>query len=112
MEGKAIARHLRVAPRKMRQVIDLVKGKDADEAINILHFTRKGAAKQVETTIRSAVANLTFENPSIKIEDLFIKEIFVDGGPVIKRVRPASMGRRYLIRKRTSHLTVVVADRS
>ena len=112
MEGKALTKHLRISPRKMRRVAELIRGKNTEEAINILHFTRKNAATLIEKTLRSAVANVTFVKPTIDLHQLFIKEIFVDGGPMLKRGRAGSMGRRSMIRKRTSHITVIVAEKS
>ena len=112
MEAKSLSKHLRISPRKMRRVAELVRGKGAEEAINILHFTRKNAATHIEKTLRSAVANAHFANPSVPTESLFVKEIFVDGGPMLKRGRAGSMGRRSMIRKRTSHLTVIVAEKA
>lgn len=112
MEHKALSRYLRISPRKMRRVAELVRGKGTEEALNILHFTRKNAAEHIEKAIRSAVANAQFINPGTHADRLFVKEIFVDGGPMLKRGRAGSMGRRSMIRKRTSHLTVVVAERA
>ena len=108
MEAKAIARYVKVSPKKMRLVADIVRGKNSDEAINILHFTQKIAARHVEKVVRSAVANLQYIHPEVNPKDVIVKTIFVDGGPFLKRVRPGSMGRRSMIRKRTSHITVVV----
>jgi large subunit ribosomal protein L22 len=96
----------------MRQVLDLVRGKRVDEAINILHFTMKGASLPIEKTIRSAVANLgnIEEGERVDIDQVYVKEAFVDEGPTLKRFRPMSMGRAGKIRKRTSHLTIVLED--
>jgi large subunit ribosomal protein L22 len=112
MEGKALGKHLRISPRKMRRVAELIRGKNTEEAINILHFTRKNAATHIEKALRSAVANVTFVKPGVDPHQLFIKEIFVDGGPMLKRGRAGSMGRRSMIRRRTSHVTVIVAERA
>jgi len=112
MEARAIARYVRMSPRKARRVVDLVRGKEVDAAINILHFTRKRAALPVEKALRSAVANM-LNNPGSKKanpEDLYVKTVFVDGGYTLKRFRAGSMGRASRIRKRTCHITVVVAD--
>lgn len=112
MEARAIARYVHMSPRKMRRVVDLVRGKEVDEAINILHFTRKRAALPVEKALRSAVANMLNNKDAKKVnpEDLHVKTIFVDGGYTLKRFRAGSMGRASRIRKRTCHITVVVAD--
>ncbi|MFQ6092142.1 MAG: 50S ribosomal protein L22 [bacterium] len=113
MEYRAKARYVRISPRKMRQVADLVRGKDVEEALNILHFTLKAASTHVEKTIRSAAANAVNMAGStrVKVEDLYIKEVQVDGGPSLKRFRPRAMGRAARILKRTSHLSVVLAER-
>ncbi len=111
MEARAISKYVRMSPTKVRRVVDLVRGKDVDEAINILHFTRKAAAVPVEKTLRSAVANLVNNTESIRIdpEELYVKEIRVDDGPRLKRFRAASMGRAMRLQRRTCHITVVVA---
>jgi large subunit ribosomal protein L22 len=112
MQSVAKSKYIRISPRKMRQVLELVRGKRVDEAINILHFTVKGASLPVEKTIRSAVANLgnLEEGERIDIDQIYIKEAFVDAGPTLKRFRPMSMGRAGRIRKRTSHITIVLED--
>jgi len=112
MQSVAKAKYVRIAPRKMRQVVDLVRGKRVDEAINILHFIMKGASLPVEKTIRSAVANLgnLEEGERVDVDQVYIKEAYVDEGPTLKRFRPMSMGRAGRIRKRTSHLTIVLED--
>lgn len=113
MEYRAKARYVRVSPRKMRQVADLIKGKDVEDALNVLHFTLKAASTPIEKTIRSATSNAIHMAGSthLKVEDLFVKEIQVDGGPPMKRFRPRAMGRATRILKRTSHLSVVLAER-
>jgi large subunit ribosomal protein L22 len=113
MEARAIARYVRMSPRKARRVIDLVRGKEVDEAINVLHFTRKRAALPIEKALRSAVANMVNNSKDAKkvnSDDLYVKTAFVDGGYTLKRFRAGSMGRASRIRKRTCHITVVVAD--
>lgn len=112
MEGKALTRYIRISPRKLRRAVELVKGRGAEEALNILHFTRKDAAEHIERTLRSAVANAQFLHPAVDTGNLFIKDIFVNGGPTLKRGRAGSMGRRSMIRKRTSHLTIVVSEKA
>jgi len=111
MDAIARTKYVRMSPRKVRRVADMVRGKNVDEAINILHFTAKAAAQPVEKTIRSAVANLinnTDEGAKLDPESLVIKEIRVDEGPTLKRYRAGSMGRVMRIRKRTSHIHVRV----
>jgi len=113
MEARATHKYIGSSPRKMRLVIDLIRGKSVDKAIEILHFDPKHASKDAEKVLRSAVANLYNKNEDSKIEpsDLFVKEVFVNGGPSVKRVLPAPMGRAYRIRKRSNHLTIVVAGK-
>jgi large subunit ribosomal protein L22 len=110
MEAKAIARYVRVSPRKARLVVDMIRGKSTGEAANILRFTPKGAAEVVAKVLDSAVANAE-HNLKIKPETLFVSQAFVDEGPTLKRIRPRAMGRAFKIRKRTSHVTIVVKQR-
>ena len=112
MQAKALARFVRMSDRKLRRVADLVRGKKVPEALRILHFTPKYAAVPLEKTINSATANvLNLEGTAkLKAEDLFVKEIYVNGGPTLKRIRAVGMGRAYRIRKRTAHITVTVAE--
>lgn len=110
MQATARARFVRGSARKMRQVVDLVRGKSVDEALNVLSVLPKAAAVPVRKTVQSAAANaLAAEGTAkIKVEDLRISKITVDGGPIMKRIRPMGMGRAYRIRKRMCHLTVVL----
>lgn len=112
MEVKAIARYIRMSPRKVRLVVDVVRGKSVEEAINILHFIPKRGSSPVEKVLRSAVANAMNKEEASKLEpeDLFIKGIWVDQGPTMRRYNPGPMGRANLIRKRFCHITVVVSD--
>ena len=110
MEARAIARYVRVSPRKARLVVDLIRGKSAEEAATVLRFTDKGAAEVVGKVLASAVANAQ-NNLKIRPETLFVSEAFVNEGPTLKRIRPRAMGRAFQIRKRTSHVTVVVKQR-
>jgi len=113
MEAVAKARFLRMSARKVRRVADLIRGKNVEEALNILTFCPKKATIPLERTLRSATANaLSVEGTAkLKAEDLWVDRIFVDGGPILKRIRPTGMGRAFRIRKRTSHITIVVSDR-
>ena len=113
MEAKAINRFIGSSPRKMRLVIDLIRGQSVDKAMEILHFSPKHASKDAEKTLRSAVSNFMNMDDSTRVEpsDLFVKEAFVNAGPMLKRISPAPMGRAYRIRKRSCHLTVVVATK-
>tara|TARA_S200000501_G_C20742802_1_gene708121 strand:+ start:366 stop:710 length:345 start_codon:yes stop_codon:yes gene_type:complete len=112
MEAKAIARYVHQSPFKMRKTLDSVRGLSVGDALNSLHFSPEKAAKVIEKTLRSAVSNLMVKNSENNIdpESLGIKEAFVDGGPVMKRFRAASMGRASRLRRPTSHLTIIVSD--
>lgn len=113
MEARAISRYLRQAPRKIRQVANLIRGEEVDEALNILHFSPKKASRAIEKTVRSAISNLMNSESGSKIspEDLFVKTIFVDEGPTARRWRAGAMGRASIIRRRSGHLTVIVAEK-
>jgi len=113
MEAKAINRYIGSSPRKMRLVIDLIRGMQVDKALEVLHFSSKHSSKDAEKTLRSAVANLLNSDDATRVEpqDLIVKEVFVDQGPTVKRISPAPMGRAYRIRKRSCHLTIVVASK-
>jgi len=113
MEAKAIARYLRVTPMKARRVVDLVRGKQANEALAILKFAQQGAADPVYKVLASAVSNARnkadSEGLAFNEEELFVSEAFVDEGPTMKRFQPRAQGRAFQINKRTSHVTMVVA---
>jgi large subunit ribosomal protein L22 len=109
MEARAISRHVRVTPRKVRLVIDLIRGRNVEEAYALLQYTNKAAAMPVLKTLRSAVSNAMQAEGGHGPEDLVVKEVFADEGPTWKRIRPRAMGRAYRVRKRTSHITVVVS---
>ncbi len=110
MEARALKRYTGSSPRKMRLVVDLIRNKRVDEAISILRFTNKNAAKVVEQTLASAYSNLVNKLDSGRItqNEVIIKEAYVNEGPSMKRVLPAPQGRAFRIRKRSSHLTLVV----
>ncbi len=111
MEARAVAKYVRMSPRKARQVIDLVRGESVGRALNILHFTRKAACLPIEKTLRSAVANILNNEETSKVdpEELFVKEAFVDMGFSFRRFRAASMGRSMSMKRPTCHITIVVA---
>ena len=113
MEAKAINRYIGTSPRKMRLVIDLIRGKSVAEALHILHFSPKHASKVAEKVLRSAVANLQNkdEGGRLEAEEIVVKTAFVDGGMMMKRISPAPMGRAYRIRKRSNHVTIIVAPK-
>jgi len=98
------------SPRKMRLVADLVRGERVEKALNILKFSQKEASNRLETLLVSAIANWQAKNEEASIEEaeLFVKEIRVDGGAMLKRLRPAPHGRAHRIRKRSNHVTIVV----
>lgn len=110
MEAKAMAKFIRVAPFKARQVVDLIRGKDVREAKAILKYTNKKGAPLVAKVLNSAVANAE-HNFDMDSDSLFVSEIFVDEGPAIKRMKPRAYGRADIMKRRTSHITVVVKER-
>lgn len=112
MQAVARSKYVRMPNRKMSRVLGLVKGLSVSEALNTLHFTRKNASSPIEKAIRSAVANLgnIEEGQRMDLNEIYITRAYVDQGPTLKRFRPMSMGRAGKIRKRTSHLTIVVED--
>ncbi|MCK8521671.1 50S ribosomal protein L22 [Aquimarina sp. D1M17] len=102
------------SPRKMRLVADIIRGEKVEKALHILRFSQKEAARRLEKLLLSAIANWQAKNEDASIEDadLFIKEIRVDGGSMLKRLRPAPQGRAHRIRKRSNHVTIVVAAKN
>jgi large subunit ribosomal protein L22 len=112
MEAQACSRYVRQSPRKIRIVIDEVRGKKVGDALNYLHFSPKKGSDVIEKTLRSAVSNLLqkAEDANIDPDGLIVSRAFVNGGPHMKRFRPASMGRISRLNKPTSHVTVVVSD--
>ena len=109
-QAKAIARTVRIAPRKVRLVVDLIRGKQVGEAVAILRHTPKAASPVVEKVLKSAVANAE-HNYDLDINNLVVSEVFVDEGPTLKRFRPRAQGRASAINKRTSHITLVVSGK-
>ncbi len=110
MVAKAQARFIRIAPRKARLVMDLIRGKDVDNALSVLRFTPRKGAKIIEKVLNSAVANAQ-NNHDMNKGELFIAQGYVDEGPVLKRFRPRAQGRASRIRKRTSHITLILEER-
>ena len=110
MEAKAHARYVRLAPRKVRAVVDLIRSKNLDEALSILRYTPRRAAEVVAKVVKSAAANAE-NNLELKRGLLYVDQVYVDEGPTLKRVQPRARGRRFMILKRTSHITVVVKER-
>ncbi len=114
MEAKATHKYIGTSPRKMRLVVDMIRGESVDKAIELLHFSPKHAARDAEKTLRSAVSNLFNKDEENKhdVSELVIKEAYVNQGPTLKRLLPAPMGRAYRVRKRSNHLTIVVSTKS
>ncbi|CAL85036.1 50S ribosomal protein L22 [Clostridium botulinum] len=110
MEAKAIVRYVRMSPSKIGVVLDLVRGKDVNEAFAILKYTPKDAAEVIYKALKSAVANAE-NNLNLDVNSLYISEVHVGQGPTLKRYQPHAQGRAFRIRKRTSHLTLVVKER-
>jgi|SRR5690554_3942712 large subunit ribosomal protein L22 len=106
----AILRNCPTSPRKMRLVVDMIRGKEVNHALDILKYSPKEATRKVEKLVLSAVNNWQQKNEGSRLEDnqLYIKEIFVDEGKMLKRIQPAPQGRAHRIRKRSNHVTVVV----
>jgi large subunit ribosomal protein L22 len=111
MESRAVARYVRITPRKVNQVLDLIRGKDVEEAQRILSFTPKHGARVAEKVLRSAVANAVDRDASLDIADLFVREAIVGRGAIMKRWLPRAQGRATPLLKRTSHVTIRVAKR-
>lgn len=110
MEARAKLSFARLSPRKTRLVVDMVRGKGIQDALTILRFSPQPSAKLISKLLQSAVANAE-QNGTSNVDHLFVKTIFVDAGPVLKRFTPRAMGRASKIRKPTSHITVVLADK-
>jgi len=116
MEATATLRYLKASPQKVRLIVDLVRGKKVEEALQILRFTKKSVAREIEKALRSAIANAVHvadrnQKRRLDEDDLYVSACYADQGPSLKRVRPAPMGRAYQVLKRTAHLTVRVAER-
>jgi large subunit ribosomal protein L22 len=109
MEAKALARQIRISPQKARLVADLIRGKNVESALNTLRFMPKKGARILRKVIESALANAS-QNEAIDVDTLYIKTIFIDGGPMLKRIRPRAQGRASRILKRSSHITVVLEE--
>jgi large subunit ribosomal protein L22 len=111
MEVTAKLRYHQGSPQKLRLVVDMIRGKDVQEAVNILAFTKKGAARPVSKLLKSAIANAENLDEQVDLDRLYVKEIFVDGGPMLKRLRPQPMGRAFRVLKRQSHITIKLDTR-
>lgn len=111
VEARAMARFVRLSPQKARLVIDLIRGREAGEALEILRFTKKRAAKDIEKVLRSAIANAEQKAETVDVDRLYVKQAFVNEGPRWKRMRPAPFGRGHQYQRRTAHIVVSVAER-
>ncbi|PZA05725.1 MULTISPECIES: 50S ribosomal protein L22 [unclassified Meiothermus] len=111
MEAKAVAKNIRISPRKARLVIDMIRGKGLEEARAILKFTPHRGAAPIAKVLNSAAAN-AINNMELLEDSLFVKAAYVDEGPVFKRVLPRARGRADIIRKKTSHITIIVGEKN
>ena len=111
MIAKATARFIRMSPQKARLVVDLIRGKDVNEALMTLRFTNKRATVPIEKVVRSAIANATERGEDVDVDNLFIERAFINEGPRLKRIRPAPMGRAFGYMRRMSHITVELGEK-
>ena len=109
-EANATLKYARISARKVKIVSDLIRGKDVDEALAIVKFTPKASSEIIEKLLKSAIANAE-NNHEMKAENLYVAEIYANQGPTLKRIRPAAKGSAVRIRKRTSHITIVLKER-
>jgi len=109
-EANATLKYARISARKVKIVADLIRGKDVDEALAIVKFTPKASSEIIEKLLKSAIANAE-NNHEMKAENLYVAEIYANQGPTLKRIRPAAKGSAVRIRKRTSHITIVLKER-
>ncbi len=109
-QAKATLKYARISSRKVKIVADLIKGKDIDEAVAILKYTPKASSEVLEKLLKSAIANAE-NNHNMAHEKLYVADIFANQGPTLKRIRPAAKGSAVRIRKRTSHITIVLKER-
>jgi len=110
METRAVAKFVRISPRKIRLVMDQVRGKQVGEALNMLSFAPQRGARILKKLVNSAIANAE-QNTSVDVDSLYVMRVYADEGPTLKRWRPRAQGRATSIRKRTSHLTVVLNEK-
>jgi large subunit ribosomal protein L22 len=109
----AVLRNVPTSPRKMRLVTDLIRGQEVNKALDILKFSKQEASRRVEKLLLSAIANWQAKNEGVRLEDsnLYVKEVQVDGGRILRRIQPAPQGRAYRIRKRSNHVTLELGSR-
>ncbi len=111
MEARAEAKYVRCSAQKARLVVDQIRGKQAGDAINILQFTKKRVAHEVEKVLRSAIANAEDRSEEVDVDDLYVSRAYVNEGPRMKRIRPAPMGRAFRYQRRMAHVVIHVAER-
>ena len=111
MEVKALLRHTRTAPQKARLVAQLIRGKSVNDAMNILQFTHKKAARVMQKILKSALANAEENHKVLDVDDMFVKQVTVDQGVVMKRTMPRARGSANMIRKRSSNICLVLAEK-
>ena len=109
-KAMAVLNNCPSSPRKMRLVVDMIRGVEVNRALDILRFSPKEASQKVEKLLLSAIANWQKKNEEVRVEksNLYVKEVFVDGGRMLKRLRPAPQGRGYRVRKRSNHVTIIL----
>lgn len=112
MEKKAVGKYLKGSAQKARLVVDQIRGQAAEDALRLLRFSNKRAAKSIEKVLKSAIANCEYADESLHLDDLFVSQAFVDMGPTKRRMRmrPAPMGRAYRERRHGCHVTIFVSD--
>ncbi len=110
---KAALRNVPTSPRKMRLVTDLIRGQEVNKALDVLKFSKQEASRRLEKLLLSAIANWQAKNEGVRLEEsnLYVKEVKVDGGRILRRIQPAPQGRAYRIRKRSNHVTLVLGSR-
>ena len=111
MIAKATARYIRMSPQKVRLVVDLIRGKNVNDALMTLQFTNKRATEPIEKVVRSAVANATEQSETVDVDNLFIEKAYINEGPRLKRIRPAPMGRAFRYQRRMSHITIELGEK-
>jgi large subunit ribosomal protein L22 len=112
MGAKASSKYLRLSPQKVRLVVDLIRGRNAGEALNILRFTKKRATHEIEKVLLSAISNAEQKDENVDVDRLVVTKAYVDDGPRAKRIRPAPMGRAYRYQRRMCHVTVIVEEQT
>ena len=110
MESRAVARYIRSSPRKVRQVLGLIRGKNVDSAQDLLRFTKRPVARRIQKVLKSAVSNAVDIEGEVEVEKLYVREAIADAGPIMKRWLPRARGRATPLLRRTCHIRIVVSD--